>query len=88
MDSRTIRRSRLPALLVATTLVAASGFLAPPSPANAVTGSVPRMWDCSLYTGKCVRTNSGIGSSDNCRWAGRYIVVCPTPAMIGCEAWP
>jgi hypothetical protein len=85
--SPTRRRTRLPALLVAATALAAAGLLAPEPAASAATGTVARMWDCSLYTGKCVRTNSGTGTSDSCRWAGRYIVVGPTPAMIGCEAW-
>jgi hypothetical protein len=87
MDTSPTRsRTRLPALLVAATALAAASLVAP-QPAEAVTGTVARMWDCSLYTGKCVRTNSGTGTSDSCRWAGRYIVVGPTPATIGCEAW-
>ena len=88
MNSHTARdRMKLPALLIATEVLAAAGILAAPSPAAAVTGSVPRMWDCSLCSGKCVRTNSGLGTSDSCRWVGRYIVVGPTPAMVGCESW-
>jgi hypothetical protein len=77
---------RLPALLLAASALASAGLVAAPA-AGAATGTVPRMWDCSLYTGHCVRTNSGTGTSDSCRWTGRYLVVGPTPAQIGCEAW-
>ncbi len=91
-DDMTITQSASPAhrpagrraaLLLATGVIAAGTLV--PTPASAVTGTVPRMWDCSVYTSKCVRTNGGIGSSDSCRWVGRYIATGTSRWVIGCE---
>lgn len=88
MKPHPIRSSmQVPVALLATAVLATAGVVVPLSPATAATGSIPRMWDCSLYTKKCVRTNTGVGSSDSCRWVSRYIALGPTPATIGCEAW-